>query len=137
MMKQPLARGVASEPAEEPLHFRRTGLDFGPVLDPRDAVGAKVSALWSRSKARDDIDTDTMVDSGRFSRDDVLTFADQFEATALEWTPLGARLRDARGHNEAAFARYGVDAVRRATVLASFAEWADEIDPPSILGIDR
>lgn len=117
--------------------FPPATLDIGPVLDPRDAVGAKMSALWSRGEARDYIDIDTVVDSGRFSRDNVLAIADQFEATPLERPTLAARFREASRHDEAVFAQYGVNAARRAEILANFAEWADEIDPQSRLGIDR
>ncbi len=117
--------------------FPPATLDIGPVLDPRDAVGAKMSALWSRGEARDYIDIGTVVESGRFSRDDVLAIADQFEAEPLDRRTLAARFREAGRHGEAVFAQYGVNAARRAEILANFAEWADEIDPPSGPGADR
>lgn len=104
-------------------------LDIGPVLDARDAVGSKMSALWSRGEARDYIDIDTVVGSGSFSRDGVLSLADQFEATPLDRRALAARLREAGRHDERAFARYGVDADQRAQIVANFAGWADELDP--------
>ena len=107
--------------------FPPATFDIGPVLDPRDAVGAKFSALWSRGEARDYIDIDTVVDSGRFSRDEVLAIADQFEAAPIDRQTLVIRFREASRHDEAAFAQYGVDAACRARILANFAEWADEI----------
>lgn len=90
-----------------------------------------MSALWSRGEARDYIDIDTVTSSGRFSRDDVLAIADQFEAEPLDRRTLAMRFREASRHDEAIFAQYGVDAARRASILASFTEWAVEIDPPS------
>ncbi len=116
--------------------FPPATLDIGPVLDARDAVGAKMSALWSRGEARDYIDIDTVIRSGRFSRDDVLAIADQFEAEPLDRRMLAMRFREASRHDEEIFAQYGVDAARRADILASFTEWAVEIDPPSTGPVD-
>lgn len=110
--------------------FPPATLDIGPVLDPRDAVAAKMSALWSRGEARDYIDVDTVIDSGRFSREALLAIADQFEAQPLDRRTLASQFREAGRHDEAIFSQYGVNAARRATILANFTEWADQIDPP-------
>lgn len=67
--------------------------------------------------------------SGPFSRDVVLALADQFEATPLERHTLATRFREAGRHNERAFARYRVDADQRTRILASFSDWANDIDP--------
>jgi len=40
-------------------------MDIGPVLDVRDAVAGKMSALWSRGEVRDFIDIDAVIESGR------------------------------------------------------------------------
>lgn len=109
--------------------FPPATLDIGPVLDPRDAVGAKVSALWSRGEARDYIDVDTVIGSGRFSRDEVLAIADQFEAQPLDRRLLAARFREVGRHEQEIFAQYGVDAAQRMQILANFTDWADRIDP--------
>ena len=109
--------------------FPPATLDIGPVLDARDAVGSKMSALWSRGEARDYIDIDTVVESGEFSRDDVLALVDQFEATPLDRRALADRFREASRHHEREFARYGVDADQRGQIVANFASWADELDP--------
>ena len=111
--------------------FPPATLDIGPVLDPRDAVAAKMSALWSRGEARDYIDIDIVIHSGRFSRDDLLAIADQFEAQPLDRRTLAARFRDASRHDQEIFAQYGVDGASRATLLSNFTDWADEIDPPA------
>lgn len=105
-------------------------LDIGPVLDARDAVAAKMSALWSRGEARDYIDIDTVIGSGRFSRDDLLAITDQFEAQPLDRRMLAGRFREASRHGEEIFGQYGVESDRHASIIANFAEWADEIDPP-------
>lgn len=108
--------------------FPPATLDIGPVLDARDAVGSKMSALWSRGEARDYIDIDTVVQSRQFTRDEVLAIADQFEAEPLDRHTLALRFREAGRHDERAFARYGVDDHRRSRIVANFADWADEID---------
>lgn len=110
--------------------FPPATLDIGPVLDPRDAVGSKMSALWSRGEARDFIDIDTVVQSGQFSRSDVLTIADQFEAAPLDRPTLAARFRQAARHDERAFARYGVNPQQRTRILINFAQWADDLESP-------
>jgi hypothetical protein len=47
--------------------FAPARFEVGPVLDVRDAVAGKMSALWSRGEVRDYIDIDAVVRSGRFS----------------------------------------------------------------------
>lgn len=109
--------------------FPPATLDIGPVLDPRDAVGGKMSALWSRGEARDYIDIATVLDSGRFSPEDVLAIADRLEATPLDRRMLAVRFRGAGRHDERTFSRYGVDADERARIVAWFTAWAEHIDP--------
>ncbi len=50
-------------------------LDVGPVLSLADAVGNKVSALYSRAEPRDYLDVDAIRASGRFSDEQLLTEA--------------------------------------------------------------
>ena len=105
-------------------------LDVGPVLDPRDAVGAKMSALWSRGEVRDYIDIDTVIESGRFDSDDVLAIADQFQAMPMDRSTLAARFREAGRYDDRAFGRYGVNSEQRSRIVAAFLDWADKIDSP-------
>jgi hypothetical protein len=46
-------------------------LEVGPVLSLSDAVGNKVSALYSRGEPRDYLDVDAIRASGRFSDDEL------------------------------------------------------------------
>ncbi len=110
--------------------FPPATLEIGPVLDPRDAVGAKMSALWSRGEARDYIDIDTVIESGRFSRESLLAIADQSEAQPLDRMFIALRFREAGRHDEDIFAQYGVGRTRRREILIRFSEWADELAPP-------
>lgn len=108
--------------------FPPAQLDVGPTLDVRDAVGGKLSALWSRGEARDFIDIDAVLEHGRFTRSQLLTIADQVEASPLDRGMLAQRFRGAGYHAELIYARYGVDAARRRAIVGRFADWADEID---------
>ncbi|MCL2091982.1 MAG: nucleotidyl transferase AbiEii/AbiGii toxin family protein [Micrococcales bacterium] len=109
--------------------FPPARIAVGPVLDVRDAVAGKMSALWSRGYSRDFIDIDTVVTSGRFTREEVLAIGDQQEALPMDRDMLAARFREVGHWSPKEFARYGVDAARREQIIVSFTEWADQIDP--------
>ena len=47
-------------------------MSVGPVLHPDDAVANKMSALYGRALARDFIDIDATLRSGRYSREYLL-----------------------------------------------------------------
>lgn len=104
-------------------------LAVGPVLDVRDAVGGKMSALWSRGEARDFIDIDAVIESGRFSGEQVLAIADRVETVPLDRAMLAARFREAGRHPVQLFTRYGVEPARRDQIVARFADWASQVDP--------
>lgn len=104
-------------------------LEIGPVLDPRDAVANKMGALWSRGEARDYIDIHTVLESGRFTRVDVLAMGDQIEAVPLDRRMLAERFRQAGRFSAADFAQYDVGSVQRIAIVETFLDWADEVDP--------
>jgi Nucleotidyl transferase AbiEii toxin, Type IV TA system len=56
----------------EPIH-----LTIGPVLHPDDAVAKKMNALYTRALARDFIDIDAAVRSGRYDWDRLLHLAER------------------------------------------------------------
>jgi Nucleotidyl transferase AbiEii toxin, Type IV TA system len=109
--------------------FPPATIELGPVLDPRDAVAGKMSALWSRGEARDYIDIDIVLGSGRFTREDVLALADEQEATPMDRPVLAGQFRGAGRWPAGEYARYEVDAGRRSVIIERFAAWAEEIDP--------
>jgi hypothetical protein len=53
--------------------------NIGPVLHPDDAVANKVTALFSRAQARDHIDVNGALTSGRYSRDDLVKLAEEHD----------------------------------------------------------
>jgi hypothetical protein len=71
---------------------------------------------------------DAVLEHGRFTRSQLLTIADQVEASPLDRGMLAQRFRGAGYHAELIYARYGVDAARRRAIVGRFADWADEID---------
>jgi hypothetical protein len=95
----------------------------------------KMSALWSRGEVRDFIDIDTVVTSGRFTREEVLAIGDQQEATPMDRGMLTERFeslsnpRYAVKYDPEQFANYGVDAEKRAAIIDRFGQWAAQIDP--------
>lgn len=115
--------------------FPPARLTVGPVLDERDAVANKMLALWSRGEVRDFIDVDTVLQSGRYSQEDLLTLADAREAQPLDRAVLAQRLASlAVGtptHGAEAFARYGVDDTSRQAMIDRFVRWSTVLDPPS------
>jgi hypothetical protein len=48
---------------------------IGPVAHLDDVAGGKVEALFTRAEARDFIDVDALIASGRYTREDLLTLA--------------------------------------------------------------
>jgi hypothetical protein len=115
--------------------FPPARMEIGAVLDARDAVAGKMSALWSRGEVRDFIDIDTVIESGRFTREEILAIGDQQESLPMDRRMLMERFRSlsspqfAARYDPVEFADYGVDAERRTAIIERFAQWASEIDP--------
>lgn len=115
--------------------FPPARIEIGPVLDVRDAVAGKMSALWSRGEVRDFIDIDTVVQSGRFVREEVLAIGDQYEATRMDRGMLTQRFeslsnpRYAVKYDPSELTDYGVDAEKQAAIVERFAQWTALIDP--------
>jgi hypothetical protein len=109
--------------------FAPARFEVGPVLDVRDAVAGKMSALWSRGEVRDYIDIDAVVRSGRFSRDEVLAIGDKQEALPFDRAMLADRFRAVESRRLTEFDMYEVGETRRLSIVEQFLDWADEIDP--------
>lgn len=50
-------------------------LDVGPVLHPDDAVAGKMDALFNRWAPRDFLDVDSILNSGRYTRQELMAVA--------------------------------------------------------------
>ena len=55
-------------------------MSVGPVLHPDDAVANKMSALYGRALARDFIDIDATLRSGRYSREYLLRLVERADS---------------------------------------------------------
>ena len=103
-------------------------LSVGPVLHPDDAVSNKMAALYGRALARDFLDIDAVLNSGRYSGDQLLQLAEAADPgfdRAMFANVLGALDQI----SDAAFAPYGVDAPRVEGLRQRFAEWRHELRP--------
>jgi hypothetical protein len=109
--------------------FLPARIAIGPVLDIRDAVAGKMSALWSRGEVRDFIDIDAVISSGRFTREEVLEIGDRQEFLPMDREILTGRFRGVVRWSTEEFATYRVDAAGRERIIANFTDWADQIDP--------
>jgi len=104
-------------------------IDIGPVLDIRDAVAGKMSALWSRGEVRDFIDIDAVIQSHRFTRDEVLAIADAQEHLPMDRRMLSDRFRQAGRGSIEEYNRYNITPEIRQAIIERFSDWAHQIDP--------
>lgn len=105
----------------EPVH-----LEIGPVLSLEDAVGNKVSALYSRGEPRAYLDVDAIRSFGAFTDDELITTAAKRDA-GFELGMFAQQLAAARRLQPAQVARYGIPAEELATIKGRFQQWAAEL----------
>lgn len=98
----------------------------GPVLHPDDAVANKMGALYGRAEARDFLDIDAAIASGRYTRERLIELA---AASDAGFDP--NRFADALGVlnqiTDAAFDLYGVSATELAALRTRFADWREAL----------
>lgn len=101
-------------------------LSVGPVLSLEDAIGNKVSALYSRGEARDFLDVDAIRSSGHFT-DQQLVDAARERDPGFEVPIFAAQLERARTITPDRVSEYGVDADELAAIQQRFAQWASQL----------
>ena len=101
-------------------------LSVGPVLSVEDAVGSKVSALYTRTEARDYIDVDAIRASGRFTDAELMTAAAGRDA-GFDTEMFARQLEQVRRITPDRFAEYGVDAAQSDALKERFGHWATEL----------
>jgi len=97
-------------------------LEIGPVLHPDDAVANKMAALYGRALARDFLDVDAILASGRYTPGRLLELAaaaDPGFDLAMFASAIGAITQI----TDAAFAEYGTSAEDIRTLRHRFASW--------------
>lgn len=100
--------------------------DVGPVLSIGDAVGNKVSALFSRGEPRDYLDVDAIRCSGRFTDTDLVRSAAERDA-GFDVELFAQQLIAARRISSVDVERYGIGAEDLEAVKARCRQWADQL----------
>lgn len=101
-------------------------LPLGPVLSVEDAVGSKVSALYTRNEARDYIDVDSIRASGRFTDAELMSAAMERD-DGFEVGVFAQQLDRIQSIAPRRFEEYGVDADQFAALQTRFTSWAGEL----------
>jgi hypothetical protein len=98
-------------------------LSIGPVLAERDAVASKVAAVFSRGEARDYIDLAGILDSGRWSREELMRLGAEVDAGfTTGW--FAEALSGVDRFPDEEFAGYGVDARTINHVREEMRDWS-------------
>jgi hypothetical protein len=101
-------------------------MSIGPVLHPADTVANKMCALFGRALARDFVDVDAVVQSGRYSHEDLLRLAQQADG-GFEPRMFAGALGAIDELSVTDFAAYGVTGRALDGLRARFAEWREEL----------
>jgi hypothetical protein len=97
-------------------------LDIGPVLHPDDAVANKMAALYGRALPRDFLDIDAVLQSGRYTRDDLLRLAESADA-GFDRHMFAEVLGALTQITDAALRPYGTTAEDALAMRKRFADW--------------
>lgn len=98
----------------------------GPVLHPDDAIANKMSALYGRALARDFIDIDAALRSGRYTREALLRLAERADQ-GFDRRIFADALAQAENLDPDDFTPYGVSGQTLHTLRAGFATWRHEL----------
>ena len=101
-------------------------VSFGPVLAELDAVASKVATVFSRGEARDYLDLAGILDSGRFTREELITLAANVDSGFSKGWFADALAGVDRFPDEE-FSAYGVDAERITRVRESMRDWCQQL----------
>lgn len=99
---------------------------IGPVLHPDDVAAGKIEALFNRALARDFIDVDALLMSGRYTRDRLVELAGRRDA-GFDRLVLADMLAFVRRREDEEFTVYGVDPSVVTGIRERFAEWEREL----------
>lgn len=97
-------------------------ISIGPVLHPDDAVANKMGALYERALARDFIDVDATLQSGRYDRDALLRLAERADIT-FDRRQFADAIGQAQLLDADDFAPYGVVGTDLDGLRRRFAAW--------------
>ena len=101
-------------------------MTIGLVLHPDDAVTNKMTALYARAHARDFIDVDAAVQSGRYERDTLLRFAERSEL-GFDRLVFADALGQVEYLDEDDFAQYGMTGPDLDDLRRRFLAWRQDL----------
>jgi hypothetical protein len=101
-------------------------LDVGPVLSIQDAIGNKVSALYSRAEARDFFDVDAIRASGHYTDAQLIDAAAERDP-GFDAGMFANQLQRVNRLTEDDLKEYGVDATELAAIKERLTGWAAQM----------
>lgn len=101
-------------------------MSIGPVVHVDDVAGGKMEALFTRAEARDFIDIDAMVTSGRFTRGRLQELAASRDA-GFDLRVLANMLAVIDIYPDAEFSSYGLQYEQIQQMRLRFADWRSEL----------
>jgi nucleotidyltransferase AbiEii toxin of type IV toxin-antitoxin system len=102
-------------------------ISIGPVLHPDDAIANKMGALYERALARDFIDIDAVLQSGRYDGQALLQLAENSDIT-FDRAVFAEALGQAQVLDADDFAPYGLVEADLDGLRQRFAIWRAELD---------
>ena len=101
-------------------------MDIGPVLHPDDVLAGKMDALYNRAAARDFLDIDAAIRSGRYTLERLCVLAETIDA-GFDRAMFAAMLRHVDRFSAEDFAEYGLATAEVPALLARVSEWRAEL----------
>ena len=101
-------------------------LEVGPVLSIQDAIGNKISALYSRAEARDFFDVDAIRASGHYTDAQLISAATERDP-GFEVSMFATRLERVNLFAVEDLQEYGVDEAEMAAIKSRLSAWAAEL----------
>lgn len=101
-------------------------MSIGSVLHPDDAVANKMGAIYGRALARDFIDVDAALQSGRYDRMTLLSLIERADA-GFDRRTFADALGQARVLDDDDFAQYGITGAALINLRDRFAGWRSEL----------
>lgn len=99
---------------------------IGRVLHPDDVAAGKVEALFTRAECRDFIDVDALLESGRYSREQLLELAARRDS-GFDRRVFAQMLLGIDRFPDSEFARYAVSTDAAAAIRVTMHDWHHEL----------
>jgi hypothetical protein len=101
-------------------------MDIGPVLHPDDVMAGKMDALYNRAAARDYLDIDAAITSGRYTLDQLCGLARDADA-GFDRQLFAAMLARVDRFDDEDFTEYGVSTEHVAALRRRVNDWRTDL----------